>query len=410
MIDKTFMARQPILNLHNDTVGYEILFRSTDCNVADISDHSQASAKVIFETLSNFGYEKVLGSHRGFINLNNDMFMSDSLELLPPARFTLELLEIVDVTTAVVERCRELKSKGFSIALDDNIFSEAFVPLYDLVDIIKIDVLNMTDRNIAQAAEVVSRWPLTLLAEKVETDKHWQICRELGFQLFQGYFFARPTVLNQSRVDTEKSTLINLLNQVLSDAEVSDIEKTFRQNPGLTYKLLRLVNSVIFGRREKTATVRQAIVTVGMQNLKRWVLMALFASKEENSNQSPLMEMAVTRGRLMENLVERQTMLKIDRRYSELAFLTGLLSLLDVQLAMPMEELVIQLNLSEEVCKALLEREGPLGMLLSLCECMETGNTGGVVEILSQIRMRESEFLNTHLQVIDWTNKLCTEV
>lgn len=407
-IEKTFMARQPILNLYNDTFGYELLFRSTDLNYADINDHSQASAKVIFETLSNFGYEKVLGSHKGFINLNNDMLMSDTLEILPARRFVLELLEIVEVNNSIVERCRELKSKGFTIALDDNIFSQAFIPLYDLVDIVKIDVLQMTEQNISLAAEMVSRWPVTLLAEKVETDKQWQLCRELGFQLFQGYYFARPTLLNQARVDTEKTTLIRLLDLVLSDAEVSEIEKTFRQNPGLTYKLLRLVNSVMFGRREKTATVRQAIVTVGMQNLKRWVLMALFANTDDNMNQSPLMEMAVTRGRLMENLVERQEGLKANRSYSELAFLTGLLSLLDVQLAMPMEELAEQLNLSEELSMALLHREGPLGMLLALCECMENGNSGGVVEILRKIRMDENEFLDTHLDVINWTNSLCS--
>lgn len=405
--EKIYLARQPILDLHNEIVGYELLFRATDVPFADIDDHALASASVIFNTLSSFGFEKVLGNHKGFINLNNDMLMSDNLELLPPQHFVLELLEIVEITNAVIERCRELKLKGFSIALDDNLFSEAYSPLYDLVDIVKIDVLHMTKETLTRMVELLKRWPVTLLAEKVENDHQQKFCLELGFQLFQGYYFARPTMLRQNRMDSAKATLMRLLNQVLSDAEFVEIEQTFKQNPDLTYKLLRLVNSVMIGRREKTSTLRQAIVTVGMQHLKRWVLMALFANRDGERPGSPLLEIAASRGRLMECLVERQPLLKTRSDSPELAFLAGLLSLLDIQLGVNMEELAEQLNLVEELREALLMRSGPLGTLLSLCECLEHENSGGVAEILEEIRISESDFLRTQLEVIDWTNTLC---
>lgn len=405
--DKIFLARQPILNLNHEIVGYELLFRATDSQVANVEDHALASAKVIFDTLSNFGFEKIVGVHKGFINLNNDMLMSDTLELLPPRLFVLELLEIVEITNAVIERCRELKLKGFSLALDDNLVSNSYLPLYDLVDIVKIDVLSMSAERLARMAVMLKRWPVKLLAEKVETDRQQQFCRELGFQLFQGFYFARPTLFRQNRIDSSKGTLMRLLNQVLSDADIAVIENTFKQNPDLTYKLLRLVNSVMFGLREKITTLRQAIMTIGLQQLKRWVLMALFSNREADRLQSPLLEMAAVRGRLMECIVNHLPHLKPRADYAELAFLAGLLSLLDVQLGIPIDELVDQLNLSNELRQALLERSGPLGALLSLCECMENENGGGVAEILGKIEMEDTDFMRIQLEVIEWTNTLC---
>ncbi len=405
--DKIFIARQPILNLKHEIVGYELLFRGTDSLVANVEDHALASAKVIFDTLSNFGFEKIVGPHKGFINLNNDMLMSDTLELLPPRLFVLELLEIVEITNAVIERCRELKLKGFSLALDDNLVSKNYLPLYDLVDIVKIDVLSMSAERLARMAVMLKRWPVQLLAEKVETEQQQQFCREVGFQLFQGFYFARPTMFKQNRMDSSKGTLMRLLNQVLSDADIAVIENTFKQNPDLTYKLLRLVNSVMIGVREKITTLRQAIMTIGMQHLKRWVLMALFSNRDADRPQSPLLEMAAVRGRLMERITDRRPHLKPRADYADLAFLAGLLSLLDIQLGMSLDELVEQLNLSDELKQALLERNGQLGLLLALCECMENENGGGVAEILHKIEMDEAEFMTLQLEAIEWTNTLC---
>jgi EAL and modified HD-GYP domain-containing signal transduction protein len=408
--DKIFIARQPILDLNDEIQGYELLFRATNVNSANIDDHALASARVIFDTLSNFGFQKVVGPHKGFINLNNDMLMSDSLELLPPSLFVLELLEIVEITNAVIERCRELKLKGFTLALDDNLISNSYLPLYDLVDIVKIDVLSMSAERLARMSVMLKRWPVKLLAEKVETVNQQQFCRELGFTLFQGYYFARPMLIKQNRIDSSREALMRLLNQVLKDASFHEIENTFKLNPDLTYKLLRLVNSVMFGLREKISTLKQAIVTIGMQHLKRWVLMALFSNRDADSPQSPLLELSAVRGRLMEKIVDFLPHLKSNPDQAELAFMTGLLSLLDVQMGMPLEELADQLNLSDDLRLALLGREGDLGLLLSLCECLEQDNGGGVAEILGRIGLDEPDFLKIQLEVIEWTNSLCSSI
>ena len=293
------------------------------------------------------------------------------------------------------------------LALDDNIFSEFYNPLYEIVDIVKVDVLNMSDTAVSQMVDMLKPWPVQLLAEKVESEKQYRFCLERGFQLFQGYFFARPTLLKQNRLDSDKGALMRLLNQVLSDAEVSEIEQTFKHNPDLTYKLLRLVNSVMIAHREKINSLRQAIMTVGFQHLKRWVLMALFTKSTDGGPPSPLLEMATVRGRLMETIVMSRPELNTGPDSPELAFLSGLLSLMDAQLGVTMEELVEQLNLRDEIRRALLDREGTIGILISLCECMENDNVGTVSELLAQVGITEDDFLAMQLEVINWTNILC---
>lgn len=403
---QTYLARQPILDVKNEIIGYELLFRGSDSTYAAFTDHTQASASVIFDTLTTFGYEKLLGSYKGFINVNNDILMSDSLELLHPSYFVLELLEIMDINNAVIERCRELKYRGFSLALDDNLFSQAYSPLYELVDIVKVDVLSMDDSCISKMVESLKSWPIQLLAEKVETEPQRQFCLELGFQLFQGYYFARPVNMLQNGIGSDRAILMLLLKQVISDSDIRQIEQTFKKSPELIYKLLRLVNSVTIAHREKISTLRQAITTIGLQHLKRWVLMALFANKQDENMQPPLMEMAIARGRLIELAVLKKIELCQTSDYPDLAFISGLLSLLDVQLGVPVQELVEQLNLCTELQCALLERQGPLGQLIALCECLENDNTGGIADILENFGIKEADLLSIQLESINWTNNL----
>lgn len=405
--EKIFLGRQPILDRQQNTIGHELLFRATDCLQADVQDHSQASANVIVNTLSNFGFEKVLGNKKGFINVNNDLLMSDTLELLPAKWFVLELLEIVQVNNAVIERCRELKLKGFTLALDDHMMDASYNPLYELVHIVKVDILQFATPALMEMVQQLRRWPVTMLAEKVETIDQFRQCCGLGFDLFQGYYFARPALLRQQKIGTAKVTLMKLLEQVLSDAEITEIEKTFKQNPDLIYKLLRLVNSVMIGSREKIKSIRQAIVTIGLQHLKRWVLMALFASRDASSPQNPLLEMAAHRGKFMELLAEKQSLPAKSHDYPDLAFITGLLSLLDVQFGLPREEIVDHLNLDEEIRLALLNREGALGNLLLLCEKLEQADFKAVPGILSQSRISLGDLLQSQLQGINWTNDFC---
>ncbi|MCM0081356.1 EAL domain-containing protein [Geomonas sp. Red32] len=411
MVDEQFfLGRQPILDRSQRLYGFEILFRSaSSLNSAEFIDVQAASASVILNALSDFGFEDVLGRHKGFFNVTREMLMTDAIELLPRDRVVIELLETIAADQEVVERCHELKRQGFTLALDDHIYSPAFHPIYELVKIVKLDVLQIAKHDLPAMVEKLRGWPLTLLAEKVESAQQYTFCSGLGFELFQGYYFARPVLLRQNKVDVGKVTMLQLMQQVMADADICDIEETFKQSPPLTYNLLRLVNSVAIGLRVRIKTLRHALTVLGLEQLKRWITLALYASDSEEGVQAPLLEMAATRGKLMELLVQSQGMAGW-RELSERAFMTGILSLIDVLFEDSMEDLVGKLNLVEDVRAALLRRDGNLGALLTLVEKLEQTDFASLNEQLDVCRLSHEKLLSAQIATIAWTDRLTTSI
>lgn len=405
--EKYFLGRQPILDRNQQIIGFELLFRSAESiNRANISDSFQASASVIINALADFGTSEVLGRYKGFFNVDLEMLMSDSLELLPREQVVIELLESIQVNKRVLERCGYLKQQGFAIALDDHVYSPALEELYRVIDIIKVDILQMPPEKIVEMLKPLRCLPVTLLAEKVETAEQYAFCSAQGFHLFQGYYFAHPVVLKQKRVDIAQLALTRLLEQVIREAELGEIEETFKQNPGLTYNLLRLVNSVAIGLRERIKTVRHALMVLGLQQLKRWIILALYASKSDQGVFSPLLEIAATRGKFMELLVKKQPALLVNADFSDRAFMTGILSLVDALFEVSMEEMVQQLNLDGEIRQALLKREGTLGSILQLMEAMEQADFEAAGELMNRTNFSLDHLLEAQLETINWTSGL----
>ncbi|MFA7062351.1 MAG: EAL domain-containing protein, partial [Pedobacter sp.] len=223
------IGRQPILNRNEEIVAYELLFRSTGSrDSATVLDASQASASVIINTLSGFGLETILGSYRGFINLELDLLMSDSITILPKERVVLELLESLQVTPELVERCRTLKEDGFTLALDDHEFDPVYEELYSIIDIVKVDLILSPVEHLSKMVEHFSPYPVKLLAEKVETREEYLRCRDMGFELFQGYYFAKPSVMEKKCFDDSFVHLLKLMRLLNEDAEIDAIEEAFR--------------------------------------------------------------------------------------------------------------------------------------------------------------------------------------
>lgn len=404
--EKFFLGRQPILDRTQKIVGFELLFRTAESlQSASFLDVQMASASVIVGALTEFGIQDVLGRHRGFFNVTREMLMSDAVELLPKDRVVIELLETIVVDRDVVERCRTLKSLGFTLALDDHVYSADFHDIYEVIDIVKVDVLETPAAALPEMLERLSPWPFTLLAEKVETAEQYRFCSQLGFHLFQGYYFARPVVLRQNKVDIAKIAMLQLMKQVMADTELEEIEETFKQNPGLTYNLLRLVNSVAIGLRVRIKTLRHALMVLGMEQLKRWITLALYASNDSNGVHSPLLEMAATRGKLMELLVLALKG-RAGRELADQAFMVGILSLIDVLFDDSMNELVGKLNLVENVKTALLSREGELGVLLLLAQRLEEADFEGVNEQLEESGLDLDQLLSCQLETIAWSDSL----
>lgn len=400
--EKFFLGRQPILNRNQEIIGYELLFRAAERNVAEFESYSFASASVITSALASFGFHEVLGGKLGFVNVHLGLLLSEMLELLPIKQTVLELLEIITIDDEVVERCHELRRFGFKIALDDHEFNPDEPAIYGVTDIIKLDILQIPSDDLPRIVNELRRWPIKLLAEKVETVEQFEFCYSLGFEFFQGYFFERPVVLNRRRLDISGMAMIKLLQQLTMDAKLTEIEQTFKENPGLSYNLLRLVNSVSIGLREKIKNLRHAILILGTDNLRRWAQLSLFATSDNRGTNHPLLEMAAVRGRLMEILVLQRRKISIPNEHSEAAFMTGILSLLEILFETPMSEIISSLNLTDDVCAALLERAGDLGRLLLLAERIEMTDFDAVQPLLDECQISLDQLLTAQLEAFNW--------
>lgn len=409
-LTKFFLGRQPILNTEQEIVGYELLFRSTEDNYSEYESQDQASMSVMSSVLANFGLNNVLGDKDGFINVTYEVLFSDMIEILPPRQTVLELLESIELSDVVKERCRQLKEKNYRIALDDHVYSPEHHDLYRFVDIVKIDLLETNPADLPGVVAALRQFPVTLLAERIETMERFHDCLDLGFELFQGYFFARPVVLKQKGLEPSKVAMLRLLDHLQGETDFDKIEEIFRDHPELSYNLLKLVNSVHMGLREKIKGLRHAIMLLGLGTLRRWVQLAIFASADSRGINSPMLEIAAVRGRLLEYLVMDQYHLSRDSEQVDSAFMLGILSLLDVLFETPVEGIVQELQLNDEVAAALLNREGRLGSLLALTETLEQTNFGQVLHLTEISGVPVSSLLAAQLDAFNWRNSIAQDI
>jgi EAL and modified HD-GYP domain-containing signal transduction protein len=403
-----FLGLQPILDRKQDLFAYELLFRSSQTNSASVSDDMLATATVINHTFTELGAEAVLGRHCGFLNLNAKLLYSDVIELLPPGKVVLEILETVEVTPQLVDRCRELKGRGFRLALDD--FSdryEEYAPLLDIVEIVKVDLHLLDHVQLARTTTRLRQWPLTLLAEKVDSREQMKFCMDLGYDLFQGYYFAKPTVITGKRLSPGQAALLRLMGLVLSDASTTEVEAVFKHSPDLAINLLRLVNSVAMGAQTQIRSVTQAIAILGREQLQRWLQLLLYAQSSGPRAQfpSPLLVLAASRGRLMELLVEE--LHPGNRELIDRAFMTGILSLVHVLLSIPITEVLERLPVSAEVRTALLARENVLGSLLLLVEALEETEPDDINKALAHVPALDAEKVRSlQIHAVHWANSM----
>lgn len=398
------IGRQPILNRNEEILAYELLFRSSaSLSSAALKTARHATSRVIMNTISGFGIQDILGTCRGYVNVDAEMLLSDSIELLPPESIGLELLESIVITPEIITRCRQLKARGFSLALDDHEYHADYEELYDgLIDIVKIDFISSPLELIYQMIEQFHKYPIQLLAEKVDSRHVYLRSRKQGFDLFQGYFFARPSLMQKRRMEDSAATFFKLLQQLNNDDDILSIENTFKQSPALTYKLLLLVNSVAIGRREKIRTVRHAITLIGLLQLKRWVQLAVFADDGSQSNSSPLVEMVAVRAALMEELSKLYPQFINNHYSSDEAFMVGTLSLLHDVYEVPIEKIISGINLSEDVRMALTYRDGVLGELLQIAMQIERVELDLAAECLAKRGIPLKSVLECQKKAFRW--------
>jgi EAL and modified HD-GYP domain-containing signal transduction protein len=328
---------------------------------------------------------------------------------MPTDKIVLEVLETVELTPQIVERCKELKARGFTLALDDfSNYEDKFRPLLDLIEIVKVDLKMLDTAGLAKTTQALKRWPsLKLLAEKVDSREQSRYCLNLGYDLFQGYYFAKPAIIAGKKLGHSQLSLVRLLGLVLDDADTPVLEGVLKHEPGLAMNLMRLTNSVATGVLVKVTSLRHAITVLGRRQLQRWLQLLLYTNPQGGNVASPLLQLAASRGRLMELLAGK---LHAGRReFEDRAFMTGIMSLMPTLMSAPFEEILRGISVSADVRDALEKGEGELGALLKLSDALETGDGQACHDLSTQLGI-DAPTVNLCLtQALAWASSIAVE-
>jgi EAL and modified HD-GYP domain-containing signal transduction protein len=397
-----FLARQPILNRSQRLVAYELLYRNAEVHEARVTDGAHATASVIAHA-SELGMEQVVGDQLAFVNIDTTGLMSDFIHFLPNDKVILEVLETVLPTPEVLQRVRELKQAGFKFALDDVASeNEAVTALRPLMDVIKVDIKQIGRGDLPALARNLRNPQQKLLAEKVETVEEFRECMDLGFEYFQGYYFARPVILSGKKIAPSQLSIMRLLDLLNRDADQREVERSVKHDPLISLNLLRLVNTPAVGARFRINSVGHALIVLGRRQLQRWLQILLYVKGSEFD--SPLLQMATTRGKTMELVMGHVR--PAEKVAADIGFTVGIMSLMDALFSVRMGEILDSVNVLDEVRDALLHRDGELGDVLRLIELIERAQEGTeLTGILHKLDLAPSALYALQREAFEWVNE-----
>jgi len=367
-----YIARQPILDREGGTYGYELLFRSSNTNAYDPSvDGDTATSRVLSDTILESGIDGIVGEGYAFINLTNRFLENpELLDLLPPGRCVLEVLETVDVTDQVVVGVQNLREQGHLIALDDFVNEEQFDRLLPLAHIIKYDITDHTMEELVRYRERDKAAGRLSLAERVETHEEFESLSAAGFDYFQGYYFAKPRIMSGNRLPQNRIALVQLMAEINNpNATIDELAEIVSRDVSLGVRTLKYINSPITGLVAQVTSIRHAAVLVGRDLIRNWVTLLIMTEMDDKP--AELIKLALTRARFCQ-LCALDAGLDDDSMY----FTVGLLSLLDVLMDTDMPSALEMISVTPQLKDLLINRSGHAGKMLGVLEHLEqpTGN------------------------------------
>ena len=363
---EVFLGRQPIFDRSRRAYGYEILFRSGNVATADVVDGDRATATVMLNALTEIGLERLVGRRKAWVNVTREAVLSGLGLMLPPGVTCFEILEDQLVDADLTDAVRELKDRGYAIALDDFTYSPEQEPLLKLADFVKLDYMTLGPEAFATQMALVAGFDVKIVAEKVETHTEHEHCLTLGCDFFQGYFYQRPEVLRERRIELANGSVLQLIAALQDpDLELDDLEPMIALNVGLSVRLMRYLNSAFLGLPKKVSSVRHGLLLLGVENVRRWATLTAMSCIE---NKTPeLAETALLRARFCEMAAAEAGL------DGSKLFTVGLFSLLDAMLDTTIEEALHDLPFPADVRQAIVDHSGPMGEILRSVIALEHG-------------------------------------
>ncbi len=389
-----FIARQPILDTRLQVFAYELLFRGGPQN--SFQPFANAASSVIADSITLFDLDMLTGHARAFVNVDEMALRLGAPRLLPADRIVVEILETVRPTEEILGACRELRSAGYQLALDDFVDSPGIAPLVEFASFLKIDFQMFDARARSALARKYADNHIRLLAEKVETESEFREARDLGFSYFQGYFFCKPSMVETREIPGNKAIQLQLLTAVAApELRFDFIENLLKQEPSLLYRLLRYLNSPILGLRSEVRSVRHAIVLLGENEFRRWA--SIFAIISMSTGKSPeLIRTALTRAFFCEEFSAAAGL----REKGPSLFLMGLLSVTDALLDKPMREVLKALPVIQEVKIALCGGTNHFRDVFELVLALERAEWIRLSDIAARIGCDEGKIPDSYLSAL----------
>jgi c-di-GMP-related signal transduction protein len=394
------LARQPIFDREERVFGYELLFRDGLEN-AFTGNRDEASRATLDRSLL-VGLDVLCDGRRAFVNCTRDTLIKGLVTLLPSTSTVVEVLESVPADPDVVAACRSLKEAGYMLALDDYVANDPREALADIADIIKVEMHPTTEQQQAELIKQFGPWRCRMLAEKIETRADFGRARDQGFVYFQGYFFRRPKMMKTRDMLAHQMNYMRMLQEVSRpDLDLTELEKLVKAEASVCYRLLRYLNSAMFGFQSEIHSVRHALSILGERDVRRWVrLVAAVGAGQDKT--TDLVLSALVRARFGELLAPR-----VSHGESDL-FLLGLLSLIDAMLEMPMAEVLEKIPLDHETKAVLLGQPSVLGPVFRLMLAHESGDWTAAAQLSASMRLNSDDVAGDYWQALQWAREVST--
>lgn len=397
-----YAARQPILDKEKNLFAYELLFRDSIDNVFPDIDGDEATSKMVEASKFNLGISEFTGNKPAFINFTLETIAQGYPEMLTTEEVVVEILETVKPGKKLLSLCKNLVEKGYTLALDDYIHQPVWGHFYPFIKIIKVDWQATSIEQIKEIkTAIIDHTHIQLLAEKVETYEEYNQALELGFELFQGFFFAKPDMVKTKTLSPSQIAMAELLYETSKpELDLASITSVFERDVSLSYKLLRYANSPIFKRRNEISTIKQALVILGSGELKRF-LGLMFATNVNPDKPSELINAAMTRAKFCE-MVANDINAPVD---TSIAFLTGLLSLIDAILDESLESILEKLPLAQEIKDALTTKKGVLAALITLVKQIEHADWDKTAKVMEKLGLSKEKVVKDYNEAIAWADE-----
>ncbi len=411
MKSSTFLSRQPIFNSDEQTVFYDLFYLDKNLN-SDFIDDRYASTAVLSSVLNKFGIKNIVGNYSAFIKADSSFLLHDLIFSIPKQYFIISILEQVDITEAVLKRIKMLKEMGYLMCLNDIALTqdniEKFKDILPYMEYIKIDVLRTGTTLIEQNFSLLDSISAQKIATKLETARDFSFCVQKGFDYFQGYYFAKPIIMNNATLDVEQLGILKLTSMLMSDeTSIEDIVVEFEHNYALTIQLLKFINSGAFHFREKLSSIKHILTLLGRKKLSQWLMLMIYAKSigSDTNMKSPLLLMVKNRTELMIKLlyaVKEDASIDLESE----AYFVAVLSLSDTLFSVSKTIILSELNVSQEVENAILRKEGLLGEIYSLICDIEQIHTDNIPRFIEKYSLDSDKISEIVYESMSNVNKL----